>query len=77
MLSHVLFVSQTMRRNFYLYSDVVLFDRSVAVNRFNLPAVMLSGVDCNGRNRLFAFALIKKEAHEDFVWMLQRLAALV
>jgi hypothetical protein len=37
--------------------------------RFNLPAFLVVGVDCNGKNRLFAFGLIATETIKDFLWV--------
>ena len=44
-------------------------DVTYKINRFNLPAFLIVGVDSNGKNRLFAFGLLSSERIEDFVWV--------
>jgi len=40
------------------YSDVVIMDTTFKTNRFNMPLVVLIGIDCEGRNVLLGLGLI-------------------
>ena len=66
-------MSQSMRLSYQRYSDVVILDTTFKTNRFGLPLVLMAGINNEGRNQIFALALVSSESIEDFSWILTQL----
>lgn len=69
-------MTEQMRRNYELYSDVVFMDATYACNDQTMPLVVFSGVSNEGRNVLLGFALLRNETMESYEWLLGTLARL-
>jgi transposase-like protein len=48
-----------MKRFYETYSDVVFMDATYKTNRSDMALTVFSGVNCDGRNTIFGFALVK------------------
>jgi zinc finger SWIM domain-containing protein 3 len=53
------------------FGDVVVFDSTYKMNRYNLPLVPFVGVNHHGSTILFACGIIAQETIESYVWMLR------
>jgi hypothetical protein len=62
-----------MARNYNLYHDVVFMDATYSTNPYRMPLVVLTGVNCEGKNTILGFALIRQETAEEYSWVLQQL----
>jgi len=49
-----------MKEQYLTFKDLLCVCTSKRANRFNMELVILYGVNSNGRNSIFAFALSKK-----------------
>lgn len=50
--------SQSMHEYYSLHSGTLLVDATFKTNSFNMPLVILAGIDSNNKTVLFGFALI-------------------
>jgi hypothetical protein len=57
------------------YHDVIFNDTTYSCNRFQFPLNVTVGVDCEGKTRILALALISGESSDDFSWVLRHLLA--
>jgi hypothetical protein len=60
-----------MAHNYDLYHDVVFMDATYATNPFRMPLVVFTGVNCEGRNCVLGFALVKNETKITYEWILK------
>ena len=68
-----IYVSETMLTYAEEFLDVVIVDSTYKRNRFNLPIVNVIGINNYGQNILLAFALIKNETKESYMWIFRNL----
>jgi zinc finger SWIM domain-containing protein 3 len=59
------------RLDYAAFGDVVVFDSTYKMNRYNLPLVPFVGVNHHGSTVLFACGIIAQETIESYVWMLR------
>ena len=59
-------MTEQMRRNYELYSDVVFMDATYACNDQTMPLVVFSGVSNEGWNVILGFALLRNETMESY-----------
>lgn len=71
-LSKLIFSTQIMRKNYEKFSDIVLIDSTYKTNFYSVPLVILSGVDHNYQNILFAIGLINNETAETYSWIMDQ-----
>lgn len=62
-----------MRHNYKLYHDVVFMDATYKTNFHSLALTVFSGVNNEGKNIIFGFALVKRETLETYKWLLENL----
>jgi hypothetical protein len=69
----LLFMSPTMLYNFQRNGEVLVMDTTHGTNRYRYYALLISGVSHYGHTAILAVALIRNQATEDFVWVLNHL----
>jgi len=69
-LCKLLFLTPKMLRNYKKFHDILLIDTTYNTNFYSIPLVVLSGIDNNFKNIVFAFALINNESKETYQWVL-------
>jgi hypothetical protein len=57
--------------NYGAFGDIVIFDNTYQVNRYNLPFVPFIGVNHHRGNVAFACDIISDETVGSYVWLLQ------
>ena len=65
-----------MAHNFDLYSDVVFMDATYAVNPHRMPLIIFTGINCEGKNCVLGYALVRRETKETYVWLLTQFVLL-
>jgi hypothetical protein len=75
-LERVLIITGQMAHNFDLYSDVVFMDATYAVNPHRMPLIIFTGINCEGKNCVLGYALVRRETKETYVWLLKQFVLL-
>ena len=63
-LRTLLWISKRMKNLFNVFYDIVVIDSTFKKNRFNMHIIDFVGVNNNGHNILFGFALMEKSQKE-------------
>lgn len=58
-----------MKQSYKDYHDILILDTTFKTNRFNMPLVLIVGIDNNGKNIIIGFALISKDDSESYEWI--------
>ncbi|CAL8077923.1 unnamed protein product [Prunus armeniaca] len=61
----------TSRRAYGFYRDVVVFDTTFNMNRYDLTFAPMLGVNNHGQTNVLACAFLSKEMTESFIWMFE------
>ncbi|BBN68073.1 hypothetical protein Prudu_271S000200 [Prunus dulcis] len=61
----------TSRRAYGFYGDVVVFDTTFNMNRYDLTFAPMLGVNNHGHTIVLACAFLSKETTESFIWMFE------
>jgi hypothetical protein len=63
--------TQLMHENYGKFGDIVLTDSTYNTNRYPIPLVIISGIDNNFRNIIYALALVNGEKLGTYSWILR------
>ena len=63
------FQTRLMHEHYDKFGDIMLIDSTYNTNQYSIPLVIISGLDNNFRNVLFALALVNDEKKETFSWI--------
>lgn len=72
-LSRIFWMSPNQRLLYKQYRDVLFNDNTYKNNTFSMPLNQSVVIDCHGKTRIVAVALMEHETKEDFIWLLQML----
>ncbi len=72
-LEKVFWMSLRGRLMFQEFSDVVEIDATYKTNRFNMPLVLVTGIDREGITFLICGCLLSDEKLDSYLWVLERL----
>lgn len=72
-LENFVFSSENMKNLYTLFDDVVLIDSTYRTNKFNMPLLVLAGVNEESKTFMFGFALLSSEKEENVKWALEKL----
>jgi hypothetical protein len=65
------------KRYYSRFLDVIVFDNTYKVNRFNMPFGIFTGVNNFGQSVCFAGTLMCRETIDSFVWVFNAFLKLV
>ena len=65
----IIWAFSEQKLNYSCFGDVVVFDNTYKINRFEMPFGIFTGVNNYGQNTCFASALINSESTESFTWL--------
>ncbi|CAL2248319.1 unnamed protein product [Prunus armeniaca] len=69
--SRCFWADATSRRAYGFYGDVVVFDTTFNMNRYDLTFAPMLGVNNHGQTIVLACAFLSKETTESFIWMFE------
>jgi hypothetical protein len=69
--TRVFFATGGMVESFRRHGQFFTLDATCKTNRFNMPLVLLVGMDDTGSTTMFAAALIISESIDSYTWVLQ------
>jgi len=70
-LTKLIFLTETMKRNYELYGDIIMMDSTYNTNLYRIPLVVLTGIRKDGKNVLFGLVLVNNETYETYKWILE------
>ncbi|XP_015944674.1 protein FAR1-RELATED SEQUENCE 5-like [Arachis duranensis] len=70
-LKHVFWVDARSRAAYEYFGDMVSFNTTYKLNKFEMPVTAFVGVDHHRRSCLFGCALLGNEETESFEWLMQ------
>ena len=70
-LTKLFFATALMKKSYELYKDVVLIDATYKTNQYQIPLLVFSGINVEGRCVLFGFALINDETAPTYEWAIK------
>ncbi|XP_074265911.1 protein FAR1-RELATED SEQUENCE 5-like [Silene latifolia] len=76
-LTHVFMAHPEAVKMFRSYYYVVLIDSTYKTNEYRLPLVEMVGVTPVGKSFVIAYALVKHESENGYLWVLRKLKALL
>ncbi|XP_074303835.1 uncharacterized protein LOC141638328 [Silene latifolia] len=76
-LTHVFMAHPEAVKMFRSYYYVVLIDSTYKTNLYHLPLVEMVGVTPVGKSFVIAYALVKHESEDGYLWVLRKLKALL
>ncbi|XP_074318429.1 uncharacterized protein LOC141655239 [Silene latifolia] len=76
-LTHVFMAHPEAVKMFRSYYYVVLIDSTYRTNLYRLPLVEMVGVTPVGKSFVIAYALVKHESEDGYMWVLRKLKALL
>ncbi|XP_074303466.1 protein FAR1-RELATED SEQUENCE 5-like [Silene latifolia] len=76
-LTHVFMAHPEAFKMFRSYYYVVLIDSTYKTNLYRLPLVEMVGVTPVGKSFVIAYALVKHESEDGYLWVLRKLKALL
>ncbi|XP_074291132.1 uncharacterized protein LOC141617899 [Silene latifolia] len=76
-LTHVFMAYPEAVKMFRSYYYVVLIDSTYKTNLYRLPLVEMVGVTPVGKSFVIAYALVKHESEDGYLWVLRKLKALL
>ena len=75
-LNKIIVMTGKMKRFYHMYSDVVFMDATYKTNKHDMALTIFSGVNCDGRNTVLGYALVKRETADTYKWLMQNLVKL-
>ncbi|KAJ0926026.1 putative MULE transposase domain, FHY3/FAR1 family [Helianthus annuus] len=60
-----------MKRNYYMFGDVISFDATYKRNKYNMMFVPFTGIDNHNRNVTLGAAILGSEMAETYSWLLK------
>ncbi|CAI2385530.1 unnamed protein product [Moneuplotes crassus] len=70
-INRILIMTGSMRKLYEQYHDVIFMDATYKTNKHDMPLTVITGIDNEGRNTVLAYALLKKEDKEAYIWLMQ------
>ncbi|KAL9659039.1 hypothetical protein QQ045_018604 [Rhodiola kirilowii] len=70
-LSRIFWVDSISQLNFHAFGEVVTFDATYSLNRYNMIFVPFTGIDNHKKSVTFADALLSSEDVESYTWILE------
>ncbi|KAL9664284.1 hypothetical protein QQ045_019683 [Rhodiola kirilowii] len=70
-LSGIFWADSICQLNFHAFGDVLTFDATYSLNRYNMIFVPFTGIDNHKKSVTFAAALLSREDVESYTWMLE------
>ncbi|QHO43422.1 Protein FAR1-RELATED SEQUENCE [Arachis hypogaea] len=70
-LKHAFWADARSRAAYEYFGDVVSFDTTYKLNKYEMPVAAFVGVNHHGRSCLFGCALLGNEETESFEWLMQ------
>ncbi|KAL9658912.1 hypothetical protein QQ045_015574 [Rhodiola kirilowii] len=70
-LSRIFWVDSITQLNFHAFGEVVTFDATYSLNRYNMIFVPFTGIDNHKKSVTFADALLSSEDVESYTWILE------
>ncbi|KAL4337162.1 hypothetical protein AHAS_Ahas12G0082600 [Arachis hypogaea] len=70
-LKHAFWADARSRAAYEYFGDVVSFDTTYKLNKYEMPVAAFVGVNQHGRSCLFGCALLENEETESFEWLMQ------
>ena len=58
-----------MQANYDKYGEICIIDSTYRINLYSAPLLIISGINNEGRNIIFAIAIINNEREETFDWV--------
>lgn len=72
-LENFVFSSENMRYLYMLFHDMVLIDSTYRTNKFNMPLLIIAGINEENKTFLIGFAALTSEKEENVRWALEKL----
>ncbi|XP_057755751.1 protein FAR1-RELATED SEQUENCE 8-like [Arachis stenosperma] len=60
------------QEDYEAFGDVLAFDVTYGRNKYNLPVIVLSGVNHHNQTCVFAVAMVSCESQDSYKWVLRR-----
>ncbi|KAL9680977.1 hypothetical protein QQ045_012758 [Rhodiola kirilowii] len=70
-LSQIFWADSISQLNFHAFGEVVTFDATYSLNRYNMIFVPFTGIDNHKKSVTFAAALLSSEDVESYTWILE------
>ncbi|XP_022024865.1 protein FAR1-RELATED SEQUENCE 5-like [Helianthus annuus] len=70
-LKCIFWADEDMKRNYYMFGDVISFDATYKRNKYNMMFVPFTGIDNHNRNVTLGAAILGSETAEMYSWLLK------
>ncbi|XP_022026155.1 protein FAR1-RELATED SEQUENCE 5-like [Helianthus annuus] len=70
-LKCIFWADEDMKRNYYMFGDVISFDATYKHNKYNMMFVPFTGIDNHNRNVTLGAAILGSETAETYSWLLR------
>ncbi|XP_035835713.1 protein FAR1-RELATED SEQUENCE 5-like [Helianthus annuus] len=70
-LKCIFWADEDMKRNYYMFGDVISFDATYKRNKYNMMFVPFTGIDNHNRNVTLGAAILGSETAETYSWLLR------
>nr|XP_029152521.1 protein FAR1-RELATED SEQUENCE 8-like [Arachis hypogaea] len=60
------------QEDYEAFGDVLAFDATYEMNKYNLPVIVLSGINHHNQTCVFATAMVSCESQDSYKWVLRR-----
>jgi len=71
-LCKLYFATESIRKNYSNYHDIILLDATYSLNKYQIPVVIFSGIAADSINIIFGIALVNDETLETYNWVLKQ-----
>ena len=71
-LCKLYFATETMKKNYSNYHDIVLIDATYLTNKYRIPLIIFSGIAPDGTNIVFGIAFVNDETLQTYNWVLKQ-----
>ena len=73
LLENFVVCTETMKKLYLVYNDVILIDATYKTNKFRMPLLVVAGISPEGRTFLIGFGVLHSEAEVHVNWVLDKL----
>ncbi|XP_022040082.2 protein FAR1-RELATED SEQUENCE 5-like [Helianthus annuus] len=70
-LKCIFWADEDMKRNYYMFGDVISFDATYKRNKYNMMFLPFTGIDNHNRNVTLGAAILGSETAETYSWLLR------
>ncbi|KAL3674993.1 hypothetical protein R1sor_024941 [Riccia sorocarpa] len=70
-LEHLLWIHSQARRAALYFGDVIIFDTTYKLNKYDMPFAVFTGVSNHGQTLLLGAALLRNETTPTFQWLFE------